>query len=145
MTASVLRWVLSAMVMPGIVWVSSLARADEPIAQVLGGGDLSIYPKANGPLSFTVAGRGVWQRVLLAPGESAVFRPVDERGNALPDGFYRYELRVVDPASDGTSSDQALRSPEGSAPRPVQAGSFQMDQGSISILRDGGLSRGGAR
>lgn len=120
-------------------------RADEPLAQVLGGGGLSVYPRVDSALSLTVAGRGFWQRLIFDAGESGVFRPNDEQGYPLPDGIYRYELRVVDSGAGDAVADPTFAPAPPSARlwHPVQTGTLQINQGSISILDSARQTQGG--
>ncbi|MEQ8860833.1 MAG: hypothetical protein RIC56_19485 [Pseudomonadales bacterium] len=147
MRSSIFRLFLSATLTLGVLTMSSVARASEPIAQVMGGGGLSVYPKVDGSLSLTVAGPGFWHRMMVESGEGAVFRPDDQHGRPLPDGLYRYEIRVVSAENESASTGQAfaLRAPQGGAPGPVQTGTFQIDQGSVSVVRGGGPRQGGSR
>lgn len=138
-------WLLRATLIACVAALPMTLRADEPLAQVLGGGGLSVYPRVDDALSLTVAGRGFWQRLVFDAGENGVFRPNDEQGYPLPDGIYRYELRVVDSGSEDAGADPTFAPAPPRAPtrHPVQTGTLQISQGSVSILSNARQTAGG--
>jgi len=101
-------------------------------------GLLSWEPQVeNGEFTLTISGPGDWYlHQEFQPGVGPTFKPVDNAGNSLPEGAYRYELRLLQTKGEAsTGYDEARR---GLAPTEDTANALVLS-GSFYIL-DGGFA-----
>lgn len=86
-------------------------------------------------LILTIGGNGHALRTELGSGEMAEFALVDEEGHVLPDGLYKWELRIVPPRSTADALAGLEAAPVSSRrPRPevpAQSGSFRIMNGAL--------------
>jgi len=98
-------------------------------------GQISWYPQVeNGGLVFTVSGPdGFYLRQEHPSGAVPTLEPKDGAGNALPDGSYRYELRLspakADPPTVYDETQRGLAPSEGPGAPLVHSGSFSILNG----------------
>jgi hypothetical protein len=74
----------------------------KPPADASGG----VLPVVQGQGSLTVSGDGYWHRQTYQAGEQPVLSPYSSDGQLLPDGQYRYELRMVPENSKSVARQQ---------------------------------------
>jgi hypothetical protein len=129
--------------------VAQLSKKGEPVASVnLRSGEVSWNPHVPGArfvLTVSAPGGEVFQKEFES-GSIPSFRLVTDKGIVLPDGQYKYELRVVPNLAAGVretlaasresgDSDQTLKEFQRAGLVPstsqVQSGSFLVDKGAI--------------
>ena len=101
------------------------------------GGDL---PVVQGQGSLTVSGDGYWHRQSYQSGEQPVLSAYSGNGELLPDGEYRYELRMVPESAKSTARQQDVlrgRSPDSGFNKqpsvPTYSGQFSVEGGQVVL------------
>lgn len=97
-------------------------------------------PVVQGQGSLTVSGDGYWHRDTYQSGEQPELSAYTSNGQQLPDGEYRFELRMI-PANTSSAARQqdVLRGKSGDSgfnkqqPVPTVSGQFQIQGGQVVI------------
>ena len=121
----------------GLSFIGALCLGLTAGATYAGSADL---PVVQGQGSLTVSGDGYWHRDTYGSGEQPVLSAYTSDGQQLPDGEYRYELRMV-PGNTGSAARQqdVLRGKSGESgfnkqqPVPTISGQFEIQGGQVIV------------
>ena len=96
------------------------------------------FPTVQGVATLTVTGGDYWHQQRYKSGDRPSLAGYDDYGTPLPDGFYRYELRMIKalPVAAEDSADNRVPGPSrGEGPQAeVVRGQFEMD-GGVMVFR----------
>ena len=128
---SQLKQLVSSTIICGLITQAALAGPAMP-DRVPSTGQ---FPTVQGIATLTVTGGNYWHQQRYESGDRPSLAGYDESGTPLPDGFYRYELRMIKslPVAAGDATDNRVPGPaRGEGPlAEVITGQFEMDGGSM--------------